>query len=146
MATGNNECLLAALSSDGRTLALATRTHPEAAESIEVWDVLLAHRRRLLLDNKGTQGFHNASGSQLVRSLTFSPDGRVLASITEAGLVAGQYEVRLRSMQSGRIIRALTVSGVASLAFSPDGQTLAVGGHREIRFWKLDALLKTSRP
>jgi WD40 repeat protein len=63
------------------------------------------------------------TGSGLVTSVTFSPDGGTLAS-------AGGT-VQLRDLASGRIIGNLgTGSGDAeSVAFSPDGKILADGNH-----------------
>jgi WD40 repeat protein len=56
-------------------------------------------------------------------SLTFSPDGAVLAS----GHLS--YTVRLWDTRTGRLLRTLSTHGdsVGSLAFSPDGKMLAVG-------------------
>ena len=59
----------------------------------------------------------------MVNSVSFSPDGRTLAS--------GSYDdtIRLWEVSTGRHLRTLTghTSLVFSVSFSPDGQTLASG-------------------
>lgn len=65
-----------------------------------------------------------AGHEDVVRSLAFSPDGRRLVS-------SGQdRRVMLWDLETGRAIKNLTNSGaypVQYVAFSPDGQTVAVG-------------------
>ncbi|MCX6632913.1 MAG: hypothetical protein NTW28_35395 [Candidatus Solibacter sp.] len=58
-----------------------------------------------------------------VPALVFSPDGRVLASVSRAG------DVRLWDMVAGRELPPLRGHlGAYSAAFSPDGRRLATGG------------------
>jgi WD40 repeat protein len=58
----------------------------------------------------------------LSQSLSFSPDGKLLAS------GCSNYTVRIWDARSKELVAALTNGGdVNSLAFSPDGKTLAVG-------------------
>ena len=69
-----------------------------------------------------------------VPKIAFSPDGQTLAI---GGLVFTEKprtysgEVRLWDVRTGRLKRTLTVrdGGVNSIAFSPDGQTLACGNY-----------------
>ena len=63
-------------------------------------------------------------------SVSFSPDGRTLASNHNGG-------VHLWDVSTGTHRAILTGHGVAyvSLSFSPDGRTLATGGRGEIRLW-----------
>ena len=69
-----------------------------------------------------------------VRSLAFSPDGKILAS--------GSLDctIRLWNVETGQCLQILTghTSGVQSVAFSNDGTTLASGSNdKTIRLWNL---------
>lgn len=76
-----------------------------------------------------------------LHSLSFSPDGRILAAGTsltspKAGHLGG--DVRLWKVPSGKLQRTLTGHdhSVPTVAFSPDGKTLASGSFdRTVKFW-----------
>ena len=70
-----------------------------------------------------------------VQSVAFSPDGQVLASGTCSQFSKGGWtcvtgEVRLWDANTGKRLRTLKrhAGSVLSIAFAPDGQTLAAGG------------------
>ena len=78
---------------------------------------------------------------ELVSSMAFSPDGKLLAVGTEHGAV------QLRQVVSGTIVG--TLSGSVSLAFSPDSKMLAVlDGSGKINVYETNtgALIRTLGP
>jgi WD40 repeat protein len=90
-----------------------------------LWDVATGEQVALLAGHTG--GDH---------SVTFSPDGKILAS-------AGGWEdgsVRLWDVATGKSLAVLDTPSVSSLAFSPDGTILATGSlDGTIRLWGLPA-------
>jgi Tol biopolymer transport system component len=64
-----------------------------------------------------------------LRSVAFSPDGKILATGTSGPIVAGRRlssEIRLWDVRTGRLLRTIQgeLAQVWSLAFSPDGKSL----------------------
>jgi WD40 repeat protein len=101
-----------AFSPDGRTLAAS-------AYGVRLWDVASG---RVLQTLGGTS------------DVAFSLDGRTLAS------AAGEEDVILWDVANGRELRTLSaryvrLRRVLSVAFSPDGRTLATGDHEMVRLW-----------
>ncbi|SCG64255.1 trypsin-like peptidase domain-containing protein [Micromonospora humi] len=111
-----------AFSPDGRVLAAVG---PFA--KVKVWDVPGARRRATLTG-------HTAE----ITTLTISSDGRTLASGARDGTV------RLWDLAGGRSRGVLPYDldrgWVDTLAFSPDGRTLAVAGSQELRLWEVGPL------
>jgi RNA polymerase sigma factor (sigma-70 family) len=99
-------------------------------------------RIRDLTTGKEVRKLEGHRGSQL-RELAFSPDSRLLAS---AGHGLDDRFIRLWDVAAGKEIRRIEVSAW-SLAFSPDGKTLATVGLTDsaIRLWEVDTGLERGR-
>lgn len=114
-----------AFSPDGRLLAVCSEM------AIRLWDVRRRRIARTILSDK--------NGLPFTFSPTFSPDGKTLATCSD-GLI------RLWNVKTGRLKTAWRPSqGAGSLAFAPDGKTLAFavgtnrkGGAHGVALMKLD--------
>jgi WD40 repeat protein len=140
-------------SPDGRTLASWFYESRSNVRTIKLWDVASGRELRTLTGHEKD-----------VRSIAFSPDGRTLASglldetmLGVSGNKLGYMDVMLQNPQpeffykpiklwdvaSGRELRTFKGRGIVlmgmsanSLAFSPDGRTLAAGlSDNTIRLW-----------
>jgi WD40 repeat protein len=102
---------------DDRMLATAS-TKGEVARPVMVWDT----RSGALLDTLPPEAGDSPWG--------FSPDGRILA--IDPGSYSDVADVILWDVAGRRRLHALVNGhdrGIFSLAFSPDGRTVATGGH-----------------
>jgi WD40 repeat protein len=126
-----------ALSPDGRTLVAGTASIPLPGRfggDVRLWDAPSGKPTRILTGH-----------TDLVTSVAFSPDGKLVAS--------GSYDrtLKLWDVRNGVLRHTLTghTEGVNALAFSPDGRHLASAGQDgTIRLWSVGdgALLVTLQP
>jgi WD40 repeat protein len=109
---------------------------------VRLWDVATGRNTRILAAD---------DDKLLTGTLAFSPDGKTLATgwvdvlHTSSGRNHYDYRVRLWDVATGTNTRTLAAgdgNSLHSLAFSPDGKTLATGwADDRVRLWDL-----TSRP
>jgi WD40 repeat protein len=108
---------------------------------------------RLWSLDKGKAGPAIETQSGNIESLAFSPDGHLLAVGTtglKRNLDTANTEgvVELWDITEGRKIADLTgyKGWIESVAFSPDGRTLAAAGDEITRFWDVAGRRESSRP
>ena len=114
-------------SPDGKTLASCGWKDKDAI--IRLWDVATGRHRRTL---KHSHAKHKREWV-VVKSISFSPDGKTLAS------GSSDNSVQLWNARTGRHRRTLAVytDNVESVSFSPDGQVLASGSGNTVRLWNV---------
>lgn len=114
-----------AFSPDGQTLASGSIDN-----SIGLWDVATRSKLRIFEDSRN-----------FVRSVVFSPDGKILAGSTDKTIILWDLATgkKLKTLEGHR-------DDVWSVAFSPDGQMLASGSQDEtIGLWDVatGSMIKT---
>jgi WD40 repeat protein len=113
----------AALSPDGKLLALGMRAYKAPRKQVQLIDVATGNLVREIQDE----------GEGWFLSMAFAPDGKTLA-------LGGRDEIVLADVGTGKLTGKLTskMDTVAFLGFSPDGKSLVSHGHdNKIRTWDL---------
>ena len=110
-----------AFSPDGKTLASG-----DTDAFVRLWDVA-SGKLRATLAGQSPPAPPPQAGAYWVRSLAFSPDGKLLASGSDPG--PDGIVVRLWDLATNQVLASLkgNKGPVMSIAFSPDGSTLAAG-------------------
>jgi WD40 repeat protein len=124
-----------AVSPDERTVAVANQANG-TANSVNILDVTTDSVRYTL--TLGTNVF-------MIHSMAFSSDGKTLAA--GSGTFDGKGEVRLWDVASGKLRSIVTEADVWKgaplsmepfVAFSPDGELLAIAGdHQSLTLWNV---------
>jgi WD40 repeat protein len=116
-----------AFSPNGRTLAIAT-----AIGQVQVWNTATWQLVRTL--SSVNLDAPAASFSDTIFTVAFSPDSKIMATGSNDG------DVRLWNAATGHLIHTLSgtsTGGVQSVAFSPDGRTVASGETGRTRLWNV---------
>jgi WD40 repeat protein len=107
-----------AFAPDGRTLVTKSWGRPGGASALKVWDVATGRGRALL-----------SGRAAMVSGLKYAPDGHAVLAL------AGQAVLKYHQHSSGEANPTFPVNHggkwIWSVAFGPDGQTLATGGDDE---------------
>jgi WD40 repeat protein len=128
-----------AFSPDGKTLAsagyLEGSNHRRAYSDLRLWDAASGLPKKDIV---------NAQPDSMISSVAFSPDGQSIAATGGTGHVATQVfhgVTRIWNVKNGVLLRSLKSEDVmdsySTSVFSPDSQTLAVGGETRLRLWDL---------
>ncbi len=95
------------------------------SRGIRGWDVITGHEL-----------FHFDTKHHTAERLVFSPDGKKLAA-------QFSFKTMVWDLNARDPVLILDVLNARGLAFSPDSDTIAIGGLHEVYLWKLDAAQAT---
>jgi RNA polymerase sigma factor (sigma-70 family) len=123
-----------AFSPDGRTVASVNDTG-----IVRIWDLKTRKSRQTLPGL--SEPMRRATGTFMLDSIAFSPDGRLLAfsgfGPTSAEPASRAYELSVFDLSVGKTRWSHMGQGeqACSLAFSPDGSILARAGWKDVKLW-----------
>jgi RNA polymerase sigma factor (sigma-70 family) len=122
---------LCTCTASGQTLAVAD----EGRHVVHVWDTATGRERCTLRPKNAC-----------VRFLALSPDGRTLASLNRDLPDQTREAVQFWDATTGEVRHTvLDQMDLSTVAFAPDGKTLATAGWRELRFWDVATGRERSR-
>lgn len=125
-----------AFSPDGKTL-VSTAGDPSANQrgEIRLWEVIRQPGKQDVGVKWGirSRGSHDLFQNWAVVSAAFSPGGQSFAT------AEGDGTARLRDATTGQVLEGFRgdVRAMGSVAFAPDGETLAAGSQNNVRIWRL---------
>jgi WD40 repeat protein len=126
-----------AFSPDGQQALLGTHTQSQQGGQLTYGDYNVR-----LIDLRSGKELKNLPGHRdTIRSVAFSPDGRLALSSGGHLAVSSDNALRLWDLQSGRLLRTLAGHKhcVSGLAFSPDGRRFAsCSSDTTVRLWELE--------
>ena len=120
-------------SPDGTILAIGRNDG-----TVQFWNV--AHRRRMGTSISLAGGIESDGTVSSVMAMAFRPDGKTLATVTASDSAAGAVELWNVATHQ-QIGRPFVLTGIAnprqqSVALSPDGTTVAIGGYG-VELWNV---------
>ena len=114
-----------AFSHDGQLLAVGDAR--ESSGTVKVWDV---ESKQVVATLE--------KDMVVVRSVTFSPDDRYLASSHYNG------EVKVWNVSDWELLRTIQRAGDYDIAFSPDGKMIAGTGNESVNLWRVEEQTKVA--
>ena len=99
----------------------------------------------LKIDTKNRINFNFRGHRNTITSISFSPDGKMLASGSKDKTIK-LWSLESRKFQTYNESEFNEVKEVNEVSFSPNGQIVASVNNKEVKLWQRDGTLKTTLP
>ncbi|NEP12278.1 MAG: hypothetical protein F6K14_19135 [Symploca sp. SIO2C1] len=129
-----------AFSPDSQTIAVGysiDSDNTKIEDTIRLWD-LRNDKLKTSLRGHRVFLFTGIPYQSSIEAFAFSPDGQTLASGAYIATGHRGESIKIWDLNSGGLKTTINEDSrdpVTTLAFSPNSQTLAIGGHKNITFW-----------